>query len=1037
MASSSGYPDATNTGVPAGVTLTPSGDLIINTPGVVIKNLDIKGQVIINAPNVTLLNCKITSDAFTVVLVKPGITGAVIQNCDIDGLGSGGQGIAGQGTFIANNIHDCADGIDVRGDNTVIQDNFIHDMRGTADSHLDGIQADGGFSNLVIRHNTVINEEGQTAALMLDNYWGPIDNVVIDNNLLIGGGYTVYINEMAGQGGAVTNVTYTNNHVGKGYWGDLNLITALGHKPTMSGNVTDGASIVAGLTLEGQPPSVPSGPMPAAPAITAVSDDSGVQGDGLTNDNTPTLKGTAAAGSTITVLDGAKAIGTTTADGKGNWSFTSAALADGSHKFTATATTSAGTGPASSTQSVIIDTAPPKAPTIAVSTAAAANAAVLTGAAEVNSTIKVFDGTTQIGTAKAGNDGAWTFTATNLAVGSHSFTAKAMDAAGNTGTSSSAVAATASNPTTPTPAKPDAPMISSFSEDSGVKGDGITNDNTITLTGTATANSTIKVHDGTTEIGTAKAAANGSWSYITSVLTDAKHMLTATATNSTGQTSSASSAVAITVDTRAPDAPTLATSLSANAKTVETQSSITSGAALSLKGVAEAKSTVAIYDGTTKIGTVTAGTDGSWSFATSSLSVGQHSLTAKATDVAGNVGASSAALQVNVTSSTPTPPAAPKIVSISNDTGKTGDGITSDNTLKLDGAAVSNSKVTIYDGAVMLGTVTSDSSGAWSFTTVALSDGSHSLTAKVTDSGGQSGAASAVTKVTIDTHAPDAPSLGVFSSDGKVLSGSTTVDDVLLKGAAEANSLIELYDSGKLIGETTAKSDGTWSFDTGHLSDGAHKFSAIASDLAGNASAQSATMGISVIDAPASSAGIDLTKMYQGWNGSVVVKGTADAYSQIKIFDGAKEVGSVKANGDGDWYYYNGSVSANSVHTFSAKEIDKSGQVVSTSGSAIIGTSAANTLKGTSGNDIFIGGGSSDTFVFAPNFGNDTITDFRATGSSHDVVQFSKSMFDNFADVLSHATQSGQDVVIASGNDTLTLKNTKIGALDKSDFHFA
>ncbi|RYF53182.1 MAG: Ig-like domain repeat protein [Comamonadaceae bacterium] len=405
--------------------------------------------------------------------------------------------------------------------------------------------------------------------------------------------------------------------------------------------------------------------------------------------------------------------------------------------------------------------------------------------------------------------------------------------------------------------------------------------------------------------------------------------------------------------------------------------------------------------------------------------------------MAGNVGTTSAGLTVSITGPTPVPPSAPKIVSFSNDTGKVGDGITSDNTLKLDGTAAGNSKITIYDGAQKIGTTVSDSSGTWSFTTAALSDGSHNLTAKVTDGSGQTGAASAATKVTIDTHAPNAPTLGIFSADGKALSGSTTVDDFLLKGTAEANSLVKIYDAGKLIGSSISKSDGTWSYDTGHLSNGDHKFAAMASDAAGNASTTSAAKAISVIDAPTSTSGVDLTNVYQGWNNSVVLKGTADAYSQIKIFDGSKAIGTVKANADGDWYYSAGSVSSNSVHTFSAKGLDKAGQVVSNSGNAVVGTYGANTLKSTSADDIFIGNGHPDTFVFAPNFGNDTIKDFRASGSAHDVVQFSKSMFDNFADVLSHATQSGQDVVITSGHDTLTLKNTKIGALDKSDFHFA
>ncbi len=244
----SGYPDATTTGVPAGITLKPSGSLVINTAGAVIEGLNITGSVVISAPNVTLKHCKVTSAGHNVVLIKPGITGVVVENCEISNQGAGGQGIAGQGTFLSNNIHDCADGIDVRGDNTLIQDNFIHSMRGTADSHFDGIQADGGFSNLRIEHNTVINEQGQTSAIMLDNYWGPIDNVTITNNLLIGGGYTVYLNEVAkGQpgGGPMTNVTLTNNRIRPGYWGALNLRSELGHAPIVSGNISikTGASV--------------------------------------------------------------------------------------------------------------------------------------------------------------------------------------------------------------------------------------------------------------------------------------------------------------------------------------------------------------------------------------------------------------------------------------------------------------------------------------------------------------------------------------------------------------------------------------------------------------------------------------------------------------------------------------------------------------------------------------------------------------------------------------------------------------------------
>ena len=60
--------------------------------------------------------------------------------------------------------------------------------------------------------------------------------------------------------------------------------------------------------------------------------------------------------------------------------------------------------------------------------------------------------------------------------------------------------------------------IASFSTDSGTVGDGITNDNTLTLTGTAEANSTVKVFDGATLLGSAVANGSGAWSFTTGTL---------------------------------------------------------------------------------------------------------------------------------------------------------------------------------------------------------------------------------------------------------------------------------------------------------------------------------------------------------------------------------------------------------------------------------------------------------------------------------------------------------------------------------------
>jgi hypothetical protein len=177
--------------------------------------------------------------------------------------------------------------------------------------------------------------------------------------------------------------------------------------------------------------------------------------------------------------------------------------------------------------------------------------------------------------------------------------------------------------------------------------------------------------------------------------------------------------------------------------------------------------------------------------------------------------------------------------------------------------------------------------------------------------------------------------------------------------------------------------------------------------------------------------------MYKNSSDIVTIKGVADANGQIKLYDGNTSLGTVNTAADGTWAFTTSSAVSDTVHTYTAKQIDSTGQVVGTSGSAILGTTGSNTLKGTPGNDIFVGGDHGDTFVFAANFGRDVIKDFVAAGSAHDTIQFSKSEFTSFADVLAHATLNGNDVVIAAGADSLTLKNVKMSALDKTDFHFA
>ena len=119
------------------------------------------------------------------------------------------------------------------------------------------------------------------------------------------------------------------------------------------------------------------------------------------------------------------------------------------------------------------------------------NTLTLTGTAEANATVKVYDGATLLGSATANGTGAWSFTTAALANGAHSLSATASDLAGNTS------ARPRRSPSSPSTRRPRLALtIASYSSDSNVAGDGITNDNTLTLTGTAEANATVKVYDG-------------------------------------------------------------------------------------------------------------------------------------------------------------------------------------------------------------------------------------------------------------------------------------------------------------------------------------------------------------------------------------------------------------------------------------------------------------------------------------------------------------------------------------------------------------
>ncbi len=186
-----GYPDATNTGVPSGTTLTASGTIDVTVDGTIIENLDITGRIQVDANNVTIRNCRITSGDYYPLLNNG--TNLLVEDCEIAGTSTAVTCCIGFTNYTARrcNLHGSADGL--KADSTVvIEDCYIHDLATDATTHNDGTQTTGG-SDVTIRHNTyqLGGVSGINSCLQIGNEGGTNSNWVIEDNLFDGGGWTI------------------------------------------------------------------------------------------------------------------------------------------------------------------------------------------------------------------------------------------------------------------------------------------------------------------------------------------------------------------------------------------------------------------------------------------------------------------------------------------------------------------------------------------------------------------------------------------------------------------------------------------------------------------------------------------------------------------------------------------------------------------------------------------------------------------------------------------------------------------------------
>lgn len=204
-------------------------------------------------------------------------------------------------------------------------------------------------------------------------------------------------------------------------------------------------------------------------------------------------------------------------------------------------------------------------------------------------------------------------------------------------------------------------------------------------------------------------------------------------------------------------------------------------------------------------------------------------------------------LPPGLSSATTTPEPVPTITLFSPDSGTAGDGVTNSNRLTVGGTAEAGSTVSISDGGTVIGTAQATATGSWSFATAQLSDAAHNLTASATDASGNVSQASAALKVTVDSVAPAVPKIASFQPDtGTSGDGITNANRLTLAGTAEAGSTVNVFDGTTSIGTTTANASGAWNFSTVQLSNAVHNFTATASDIAGNSSAASGKLAVTV-----------------------------------------------------------------------------------------------------------------------------------------------------------------------------------------------
>ena len=262
-----GYPDAGNTGVPASVALKripedvtsgpgwsydSRGWVAIDTDGAVFDGYDLAIPVEVTAPNVVIRNCRVSVTGERIGIGLRHTNNVTIQDSQINSPNGGDnrlmvgiKDIYGDSTglkILRTNIWNTSTAIQV--ESGLIRDNYIHDLGYKNGDHVNGTTSNGGTGLLTIDHNTVFNSYDQTDAISLFQDFGNQANRTISNNLLAGGGYTIYAGANPGKL-PTSNITITNNRISRKYFpnggsfGPITAYNANGTGNSFTGNIWD------------------------------------------------------------------------------------------------------------------------------------------------------------------------------------------------------------------------------------------------------------------------------------------------------------------------------------------------------------------------------------------------------------------------------------------------------------------------------------------------------------------------------------------------------------------------------------------------------------------------------------------------------------------------------------------------------------------------------------------------------------------------------------------------------------------------------